>query len=72
MNVVFSVGQESLRDYQKNGYEVIIIPAFDIIPNYSFPKFWKKQFWSALRKVKQWSPDIIQTHTRFFLATFLG
>lgn len=72
MNVVFSVGQESLLDYQENGYEVVIIPAFDIIPNYSFPKFWKKQFRSALKKVKTWNPDVIQTHTRFFLATFLG
>lgn len=72
LNVVFSVGQESLAAYKKDGYQVLILPAFDLIPNYPFPKFWTKQFWSVLQQAKRWDPDIIQTHTRFFLATFLG
>ena len=72
LNVVFSVGQESLAAYKKDGYQVLILPAFDLIPNYSFPKFWTKQFWSVLQQAKNRNPDSIQTHTRFFLATFLG
>lgn len=72
LNVVFSVGQESLAAYKKNGYQVLILPAFDLIPNYPFPKFWTKQFWSVLQQAKKRNPDIIQTHTRFFLATFFG
>ena len=50
----------------------MVLPAFDIISNYPFPKFWKKQFRSVLKQVKKWNPDIIQTHTRFFLSTFIG
>ena len=72
LNVVFSPGQETFVPYDKDGYKVLIMPAFDIISNYPFPKFWQKQFWSVLSEVKQRNPDIIQTHTRFFLSTFIG
>ena len=72
LNIVFSPGQEFCSPYCKDGYKVLIMPAFDIISNYPFPKFWKKQFWSVLSEVKQRNPDIIQTHTRFFLSTFIG
>lgn len=73
LNIVFSVGQENLPPtYQIHNYEVIVLPAFDIIPWYPFPKFRKSQFRSWLQKVKKRNPHIIQTHTRFFLATFLG
>lgn len=72
LNVTFSVGQKSLQSYQQDGYKVLIIPAFDIISNYPFPKFWTKQFRSVLKQVKNRDSDIIQTHTRFFLSTFIG
>lgn len=72
LNVTFSVGQKSLQSYEQEGYKVLLLPAFDIIPNYPFPKFWKKQFRSILKQVKKRNPDIIQTHTRFFLSTFIG
>lgn len=72
LNVTFSVGQKSLQSYQQDGYKVLIIPAFDIISNYPFPKFWTPQFRSVLKQVKNRDPDIIQTHTRFFLSTFIG
>lgn len=33
LNIVFSVGQENLPPtYQIHNYEVIVLPAFDIIP----------------------------------------
>lgn len=72
LNVTFSVGQKSLQSYEQEGYKVLVLPAFDIIPNYPFPKFWKKQFRFVLNQVKKRNPDIIQTHTRFFLSTFIG
>ena len=72
LNVTFSVGQKSLQSYEQEGYKVLVLPAFDIIPNYPFPKFWKKQLRSVLKQVKKRNPDIIQTHTRFFLSTFIG
>lgn len=72
LNVTFSVGQKSLQSYEQEGYKVLVLPAFDIISNYPFPKFWTPQFRSVLKQVKKWNPDIIQTHTRFFLSTFIG
>lgn len=71
LNATFSVGQKSLQHYEKDGYKVLILPAFDLIPNFPFPKFWTKQFWTVLKETKKRNPDIIQTHTRFFLSTFL-
>ncbi|MBQ7074752.1 hypothetical protein IJM86_07070 [bacterium] len=50
---------------------MLVIPAFDIIPNYPVPKFWTKQYRNIIKKVKNRNPDVIQTHTRFFLATFM-
>jgi hypothetical protein len=28
------------------------LPAFDIIYNYPFPKFWRKEFWNTLKEIK--------------------
>ena len=71
LNITFSVGQKSLQSYEQDGYKVLILPAFDIIHNYPFPKFWTPQFRSVLKQVKKRNPEVIQTHTRFFLSTFL-
>lgn len=46
LNVVFSVGQEKESgSYEKDGYRVIICPAFDLVKNFPVPKFWRKEFW---------------------------
>ena len=71
LNITFSVGQKSLQSYEQDGYKVFVLPAFDFIHNYPFPKFWTPQFRSVLKQVKKRNPEIIQTHTRFFLSTFL-
>lgn len=72
LNVTFWVWQEKwVKEYEKDWYKVLVIPAFDIIPNYPVPKFRTKQYRNVIKKVKKWNPDVIQTHTRFFLATFL-
>ncbi len=70
-NLTFDVGQTS-EDYMIDGYRVISIPAFEMVHNFPFPKFWTPRFWKALKKAKDFNPDVIQTHTRFFLSTFLG
>lgn len=73
LNIVFWVWQEEwVKEYKKDWYKVLVIPAFDIIPNYPVPKFWTKQYRDVIKQVKKWNPDIIQTHTRFFLSTFMG
>lgn len=73
LNATFSVGQEEgVLEYERDGYRVVVIPAFDLISNFPVPKFWTKGFWGALRIVREFDPDVVQTHTRFFLSSFLG
>ena len=50
----------------------IYIPSFDIISWFPFPKFWTKTFWSNIYIIKSQKPDIIITHTRFFLQSMIG
>ena len=72
INVVFSPGQpENLTSYEQDGYRVIILPAFELISNFPVPKIRSPIFWSQIEKIKAEKADIIQTHTRFFLSTFL-
>lgn len=69
--VTFSPGQiESSR--KQDGYEVIVLPAFDLVHNFPFPKFWHPAFWKGLSRAKAFKPEILHTHTRFFLSTLLG
>ena len=34
--------------------------------------FWMPSFWTGLYRAKSWKPDIVHTHTRFFLSSLLG
>lgn len=67
----FSPGQKELGRMQE-WYEVVVLPAFDIVHNFPFPKFWLPSFWKGLLRIKAFRPEIIHTHTRFFLSTLLG
>ena len=72
INVVFSPSQpENLTSYEQDGYTVMILPAFELISNFPVPKIRSPIFWSQMQKIKAEKADIIQTHTRFFLSTFL-
>ena len=72
INVVFSPGQpENLTSYEQDGYRVMVLPAFELISNFPVPKIRSPIFWSQIQKIKAEKADIIQTHTRFFLSTFL-
>lgn len=85
INVIFDGGQDTSKIeeslliknksgkiiwYHNNWYKVYLLPSFDIISNFPVPKFWKKIFWEILflHELRNW---IIQTHTRFFLSSFL-
>lgn len=85
INIIFDGGQDISRIdpkkliknkkqkiiwYHNNWYKVYLLPSFDIISNFPVPKFWKKIFWEILflHELRNW---IIQTHTRFFLSSFL-
>lgn len=71
INVTSSIWQEHKNSYTKDRYKVIVIPSFDIIPNFPVPKFRTSRFWTVMNILKKEKADIIQTHTRFFLFTFL-
>lgn len=71
MVVTFSVGQKE-KSPKEQGYDVIVLPAFDVVHSFPFPMFWMPSFWSGLRKVARFHADIIHTHTRFFLSSLVG
>lgn len=73
INITSDIGQKRkwYHCYQEDWYEVICLPSFNIVHHFPCYKFWHKSFWQVLKKIKKHKPDIIQTHTRFFLQTFL-
>lgn len=53
---------------------IITFPSIDIIPNFPLPKFWKKDFWMSIKKIKSILKEdeyVIITHTRFFLPSLM-
>lgn len=49
----------------------IYIPSFDLVAWFPFPKFWSRKFWQNIYMIGEKKPDIIQTHTRFFLQSMI-
>ena len=73
LHVTFSPWQKSwVTHYSHQWFNVIVLPAFNVVNNFPFPKFRKKSFWKWIQKIKKFHWDIYVTHTRFFLSTFLG
>lgn len=65
--------------YKRDWYEVLLLPCFDLIYWFPFPKFWKKSFWNIIWYLKSKKNEgkkddrfIVNTHTRFFLTSLLG
>jgi len=69
--VTLSPGQWGRVSREENGVKIIVLPAYDIISGFPLPLFFLPSFWRELREAKKWSPEIIHTHTRFFLSSFL-
>lgn len=60
---------EPLGNFEK---DTVFVPSYDLIYNFPIPKFWSREFWKTIQKIKEQKPDIIQTHTRFFIQSFMG
>jgi hypothetical protein len=64
--------------YRKEGYQVVVLDAFDLIPVFPFPKFWTKRFRTTISylksQIKGYGKEhtLVNTHTRFFLTSFVG
>ncbi len=50
--------------------EVWRYPAWEIIPNFPLPKFWRKDFWDMWRDASSGSYDWVISRTRFFMSSF--
>lgn len=70
-NLTSGIGQTE-EDAVHDGYRILSYPAFEAVPNFPVPKFWTAEFREVLKKARATAPDVIVTHTRFFLASFLG
>lgn len=51
--------------------DTIFVPSCDLVYNFPFPKFWKKSYWQHFQEVRKFNPDVVVTHTRFFLQSFI-
>lgn len=84
-NIVFWVGQEHIKKdriiywpnsieiwYEKDGYKVIVLPAFDLISNYPIPKTTPRYIKEVEAYLDTIEFDLIQTRTRFFFSSLIG
>lgn len=62
------------KDYEiiHKGVKVIRYPAFDIVFNFYFPRFWTFKFWRMFLGLYSKNFDIVMTRTMFFANTTLG
>ena len=56
--------------FSQDGYEIIAVHSFEFVPYFPCFKFWTKWYRNALKELKNYNPDVIHTHTRFFLQSF--
>lgn len=56
-------------EYFQDWYKVICVPAFDIVSGFPCYKFWTREYRKSMDELKKFDPDVIHTHTRFFLQT---
>lgn len=59
---------KKLSDYP----DTLFLPSRDLVYNFPVPKFWSKSFWKSFKTIKNYKPDVIVTHTRFFVQSLIG
>ena len=55
-----------------NTVKVIRYPAFELIPNYPLPKFWKLKFYYQIVSLKKENFAVVISRTRFFVSTIMA
>lgn len=55
-----------------NAIRIIRYPAFELIPNYPLPRFWKRLFYRQLILLKKENFTVIISRTRFFVSTLMA
>lgn len=56
----------------ENGIELIRFPAFELISNWPFPKFWQSRFWKLYFGLDNQNFDIVISRTRFFMTSLMA
>ncbi len=64
--------ESSLEETLHKNVSIIRFPAIELIHNYPIPAFWEKSFWILWKKIKQSSPEIIISRTRFFFPSLMA
>ena len=57
--------------YIKEWVEVFLLPAFEVIPYFPFPKFWTRNYKDIMKYISNNKYNVVQTHTRFFLSSYI-
>lgn len=60
------------KETRHRDVKILRFPAFEIIPNYPFPKFWSLRFWKLFRNLFEENFDIVISRTRFFSTSLLA
>ncbi len=60
------------EEVRHTGVHILRFPAFEIIHNYPFPKFWEKHFWQLWKTLHNDQPDIVISRTRFFFTSLMA
>ncbi|MDD2870864.1 MAG: glycosyltransferase family 4 protein [Candidatus Gracilibacteria bacterium] len=69
--------QDKIIGYRKDGYEVLLVPSFELINNFPVFKFWSEDYrltkkYLNERILKSNDETMVFTHTRFFLSSLFG
>lgn len=53
---------------------ILVYPACNLVYNFPIPKFWKREFWVVMKKLRKHCSNNTRllSHTRFFLSSFIG
>lgn len=66
---IMQAWKETKNHRSENDY---FLPSFEIVHNFPCPKLRSSVFRNYMTILKKWKPDIIITHTRFFLQSMIG
>lgn len=67
-----NIPQIETDEIDENGVTVIRYPAFDLIHNFPFPKFWSLKFWKMFLSLFKKNFDIVFSITMFFHSSMLA
>lgn len=72
LNIASTISNKNNHNHLVTKTDTLFISSFDLIHNFPLPKIWTREFWQQFRIIKNHNPDIIITHTRFFVQSMIG